>query len=79
MIYIDDGPFSIFEDGHFADESFSRKHKEPGLLGMSKETGYAGSNECQFYITTAAPLSYMDNKNVIFGRIINGMRSVNII
>jgi cyclophilin family peptidyl-prolyl cis-trans isomerase len=46
---------------------------------MSKEMGYAGTNECQFYITTASPLSYMDNKNVVFGRVINGMRTINMI
>ena len=75
----DDGPFSIFEDGVFADESFSRKHKEAGLLGMSKEMGYASTNECQFYVTTGSPLSFMDNKNVVFGRVINGMRTINMI
>ena len=75
----DDGPYSIFEDGPFADESFSRKHKEPGLLGMSKEMGYASTNECQFYVTTGSPLSFMDNKNVVFGRVINGMRTINMI
>lgn len=42
----DDGPYSIFEEGPFADESFSRKHTEPGLLGMSKDMGYAATNEC---------------------------------
>ena len=75
----DDGPYSIFEEGPFADESFSRKHKEPGLLGMSKDMGYAATNECQFYVTTGSPLSFMDNKNVVFGRVINGMRTINMI
>lgn len=79
LIDIDDGPFSTFEDGFFNDESFSIKHKEAGLLGMSKEMGHNGTNECMFYITTSAPLSYMDNKNVVFGRIVNGMRSVKMI
>lgn len=31
------------------------------------------SNECQFYVTVNAPLSFMD-KNTVFGRVISGMR-----
>ena len=42
---------------------------------MSKRNDYANTNECQFYVTLGAPLTYMDNKNVIFGRIINGMKT----
>lgn len=42
---------------------------------MCKRNDYANSNECQFYVTLGAPLSYMDNKNVVFGRIINGMKT----
>lgn len=76
---LDDGPFSIFEDGEFADESFAMKHTEAGLLGMCKRSGYANTNECQFYITTGAPLSFMDNKNVVFGRVISGMRTLKMI
>jgi cyclophilin family peptidyl-prolyl cis-trans isomerase len=46
---------------------------------MCKRSGYANTNECQFYITTGAPLPYMDNKNVVFGRVISGMRSIKLI
>jgi cyclophilin family peptidyl-prolyl cis-trans isomerase len=46
---------------------------------MCKESGFANTNECQFYITTAAPLSYMDGKNVVFGRVVNGMRTIKVI
>ena len=46
---------------------------------MSKESGNSCTNECCFYITTAAPLTYMDNRNVVFGRVINGMRTINMI
>ena len=60
--------------GEFADESFHIKHTEVGLVGMCKRKGYAHTNESQFYITTAAPLSFMDTKYVIFGRVISGMR-----
>jgi hypothetical protein len=73
------GPFSIFEEGEFADESFAMKHSEAGLLGMSKRSGYANTNECQFYVTTGAPLSFLDNKNVVFGRVIAGMRAFKMI
>jgi len=63
------------EGGEFADESFHIKHTEVGLVGMCKRKSYAHSNECQFYVTTAAPLSFLDSKYVIFGRVITGMRA----
>ena len=75
----DKGPFSIFSEGEFSDESFEKKHTETGLLGMAKRNGYANTNECQFYITTGAPLPYMDNVNVVFGRVISGMRAFKMI
>lgn len=71
--------YSIFDEGEFADESFMMKHSEPGLIGMCKRNDYQNTNECQFYVTLNAPLSFMDNKNVIFGRIINGMRTFRMI
>ena len=77
--FLASGPFSIYDEGEFADESFAMKHSEAGLLGMSKRSGYANTNECQFYVTTGAPLSFMDNKNVVFGRVISGMRSIKMI
>ena len=64
--------------GEFADESFHIKHTEVGLIGMCKRKGYAHTNESQFYITTAAPLSFMDTKYVVFGRVISGMRAFKI-
>jgi cyclophilin family peptidyl-prolyl cis-trans isomerase len=73
------GAFSTYADGEFADESFAKKHTEPGLLGMCHRQGYANTNECQFYITLSAPLTFMDNKNVVFGRIVNGMRTIRMI
>ena len=66
-------------NGEFADESFHIKHTEVGLVGMCKRKGYAHSNECQFYVTTAAPLSFMDTKYVVFGRVISGMRAFKIL
>jgi cyclophilin family peptidyl-prolyl cis-trans isomerase len=55
------------------------KHTEIGLLGMSKRKGYQHTNECQFYVTTTSPLSFLDNKYVVFGRVISGMRAFKII
>ena len=46
------------------------KHGEIGLLGMSKKDGLKHTNLCQFYVTTGTPLSFMNNKYVVFGRVI---------
>ena len=47
--------------GEFADESFHVKHTEIGLLGMCKRNGLKHTNDSQFYITTGAPLTFLDN------------------
>lgn len=60
-------------DHEFDDESFHVKHTEIGLLGMCKRGGVKHSNETQFYITLGAPLNFLDNENVVFGRVISGM------
>lgn len=54
------------------------KHTEIGLLGMCKRKGYQHTAECQFYVTTNAPLSFLDNKYVVFGRVIQGMRTFKV-
>ena len=64
--------------GEFADESFEVKHTEVGLLGMCKKKGYKHTNECQFYVTVAAPLSFLDGKYVVFGRVVQGMRALKV-
>lgn len=61
---------TVNNEGEFADESFHVKHTEVGLIGMCKRKGYSHSNEYQFYVTTAAPLTFLDNKYVVFGRVI---------
>jgi len=66
-------------DGEFADESFHVKHTEPGLLGMCKRGGVPDSNECQFYVTLGAPLTFMDGQTVVFGRVIEGFRVFRLI
>lgn len=65
---------SIF-DGYFPDETFEVKHDAVGLLGYCKKNGLKYTNECQFYVTTGAPLSFMDGKYVVFGRVVQGMRA----
>ena len=55
------------------------KHTEIGLLGMCKRNGKKHSNECQFYITTGAPLDFLDNENVVFGRVVSGMHFIETI
>ena len=49
------------------------KHTEIGLLGMCKRSALKHTNESQFYITMGAPLTFLDNQNVVFGRVIFGM------
>ena len=65
---------SIF-DGYFPDETFEVKHNKVGLLGYCKKSGLKYTNECQFYVTIGSPLSFMDGKYVVFGRVIQGMRA----
>ena len=63
----------------FEDESFHVKHSEIGMLGMCKKNGLSHTNESQFYVTLGAPLTFLDNQNVIFGRVIQGMRTLKLI
>ena len=69
---------SIF-GGEFEDESFHVKHKEIGMLGMCKRGGLSNTNESQFYVSMGAPLTFLDDSNVIFGRVIMGMRALKLI
>jgi cyclophilin family peptidyl-prolyl cis-trans isomerase len=69
------GGSSIY-GGEFADETFAIKHSEVGMLGMCKRGGIKHSNESQFYITTSAPMGFLDGEHVVFGRVIQGMEAL---
>lgn len=68
-----------FYGGEFADESFEVKHEEAGLVGMCHRNSDPHSNECQFYVTLGAPLSFLDNQTVVFGRVVEGFRAFRLI
>jgi len=69
------GGFSIY-GGTFADESFSYPHDQPGVLGMANQGPH--TNASQFYITMKAMPTW-DHKYVAFGRVVEGMRALNIL
>mmetsp|Transcript_12346 Transcript_12346/g.15653 ORF Transcript_12346/g.15653 Transcript_12346/m.15653 type:complete len:231 (-) Transcript_12346:211-903(-) len=68
------GNHSAFQQRYFEDEGFVIPHSEPGLLSMASSGVH--TNGSQFYLTVA-PAPHLDGRCVAFGRVLDGMATIN--
>ncbi|WOH10536.1 hypothetical protein DCAR_0730005 [Daucus carota subsp. sativus] len=61
---------SIYGPGYFMDENFVNKHTGPGILSMGNNGKH--SNNSRFFICTSE-YSAADFRNVVFGKVVDGM------